>query len=189
MGADLFQELKEIADTQARFASVADHIEQAKISCHQFVFKYPLKDAGQAKTFSKVMQIKAQEAHRFVPVIMDCQALEKKNLGFSRQIIIQNGPLVQEHVLLDQETDSVIFVEEFVVLPDGKTVPGSFAAINRITQEEGRFFFYGIYLYDEEPTQATIETRDAMFQATYDNMIRFLETEDVDFVYSSLKEF
>ncbi len=48
------------------------------------------------------MQIKAQEAHRFVPVIDLSQFVAPRHLGFIREIKIKNdGSRIQEHVLVD----------------------------------------------------------------------------------------
>lgn len=174
MAADIFRTLQDSSNRADTFGAVADLIEEARDSCHQFEFKYALKNREEAEVFSKVMRIKAQAAHWFVPVIKDCQVVEKRNLGFLRQVTIQDGPIVQENVLIDQESGSVLFIEEAVLLPNGRELPGAFAAINRVIEEEGDFYFHGIYLYDEEPDLLTIEKRDEMFRATYENMLRFL---------------
>lgn len=187
---DFCSSLSEMSDQEGEtFASINAFFDDVKESCHQFVFKYPIRDSEQAALFAKALKIKAQEAHRFVPVISACKFLETRNLGFSRQVQIKGGPLVFEHVLVDQESDSLIFIEEFIILPSGEKVPGAFAAINQVREENGAWFFSGIYLYDERPAREQIAERVAMFDLTYHNMLLFIETSDVESIYLSLKSF
>ena len=169
------------------FSSIAQSIEREAPFCHTFKFRYPVKDPV---TFAKVMVIKTQEAHRFVPVIASSKFIERRNLGFSREIVIADGgPTVLEHVLVDKESPRVIFIEEAELLPNGEKKVGSFAAINRVVEEEGGWFFTGSYLYNWEPSPEEISELCQLFQDTYDNMIIFMEKENVERAYEELQKF
>lgn len=176
-------------DPAETFSSMAAYLHEIKDSCHQFYFKYPLQNAEQAEIFSKVMQIKAQEAHRFVPVIVDSKFIEPRNLGFSRKIGILDGPSIQEHVLMDPTSHSIIFIEESITLQTGETLPGAFMALNRLMEEDGTWYFSGIYLFDTVPTEQETQERVEMFRLTFENMIHFTENNDVTEAYSQLKEY
>lgn len=156
---------------QQTFENIRESIEENKDVFYQFYFKYPL-DTVSAQDFVKVMKIKSQEAHRFVPVIAFSQYIKPKHLGFLREIQITAGPTVQEHVLLDPTSDSIIFIEECIFLPKGVAL-GSFVAINSVVEEKGRFYFFGMYLYGEEPSKKQIEDRKWMFKRTWENMMSF----------------
>lgn len=172
------------------FHSIIFHLEQHAATCHRFEFKYPLKDQDHARIFAKVLQIKAQEAHRFVPSVALSQFISPSHLGFIREIIIKdNGPVIQEHVLVDQDSDRVIFIEESVDL-DGTVQLGNFAALNGVREEEGIWYFVGVYLYDWQPDSSDqIDEVVQGFQATYENMLSFIENEDVDAVYNQLQQY
>lgn len=172
------------------FASIESHLRSNIPFCHSFQFKYPLKDSAQADTFAKIMQIKAQEAHRFVPIITLSEFISPSHLGFIRHIkIANNGPTVQEHVLVDQSSMQVIFIEEWVMDANEVKHPGSFAAINSVVEEEGQWYFAGTYFYNGATHASEVPAIIEMFQKTYENMISFLENEDVDQVYNQLSEY
>ncbi len=171
------------------FATMASFLHGVQDCCHQFRFKYPLLSAEHAKTFAKVMHIKAQEAHRFVPVIKNCEFIGPRNLGFARRIVIAEGPIVQEHVLVDAASDAVIFIEESVVLPNGEVQPGAFAALNSVIEENGSCYFSGIYLYDDQPSDRQAQERKTMFRLTYENMIGFMESDDVELAFDRLGKY
>lgn len=169
------------------FVSIESQLRNNIPFCHRFHFKYPLKDKIHASCFAKIMQIKAQEAHRFVPVIALSQFIAPAHLGFIRNLKIANsGPTVQEHVLVDQNSMQVIFIEEWVMDSNGVVYPGSFTAINSIIEEEGHWYFAGTYIYKDAPDASKVPSIIQMFQMTYENMISFLENEDVDQVYDQL---
>lgn len=187
---NVFQELIASGNNiQATFQSVLAQVEAAKHVCHQFHFKYPLQDAEHAKIFAKVLQIKAQEANRFVPVIVSSRFVNPCHLGFLREIEIENGPRVLEHVLADRQSSRVIFIEESSVTPNGQEWPGEFAAVNRVVEENGAWFFTGMYLYPDQPDKKKIQENQKMFEATYKNMLAFIEKEDVDRAFTNLKAF
>lgn len=170
------------------FDSIRDFFEQKMSLYHQFQFKYPLKDREHAQIFAKVLQIKAQEAHRFVPAIALSQFISATHLGFLREIMIGGGgPTIQENVLIDRASNSVIFIEESIRTPEG-TSSGEFAAINRIIEEDGQWYFAGTYLYNDKPSQDKIDERIDMFAKTYENMMRFIEKEDVQGFYDQLEK-
>jgi hypothetical protein len=174
-------------DENETFESIEKHLRDNIPFSHRFQFKYPLKDRSQAQIFAKVLQIKAQEAHRYVPVIESSQFIAPAHLGFIREIKIENdGPKVLEHVLMDNESAQVIFIEEWVMDSNNVQYPGSFASINSVMEEEGTWYFAGTYFYNEKPKNADIPNKIRMFQETYDNMILFIENEDVDCYYSQL---
>lgn len=181
--------LKEIRakgeNSQESFESIRQYIEQNKNVFYQFYFKYPL-DGVDRQDFVKVLKIKSQEAHRFVPVIAFSEYIEPKHLGFLREIQIAAGPMVQEHVLLDRASDSIIFIEECVFLPKGVAL-GSFVAINSVVEEEGRSYFFGMYLYEDLPSQKQIEDRELMFKRTWENMMYFTKNHSLDVVFDHLK--
>jgi hypothetical protein len=89
---------------------------------------------------------------------------------------------------LDHESAQVIFIEECV---DSNNIqyPGSFAAINSVIEEEGTWYFAGTYFYNEKPRNEDISNKIGMFQKTYENMISFIENEDVDFYYNQLHSY
>lgn len=177
-------------DENETFESIEKHLRDNIPFSHCFQFKYPLRDRSHAQIFAKVMQIKAQEAHRFVHVIDLSQFIAPSHLGFIREIKIKNdGPRVQEHVLLDHESAQVIFIEEWVLDSNNIQHPGCFAAINSVIEEEGAWYFAGTYFYNEKPKNADIPNTIHMFQETYENMISFIENEDVDFYYNQLHSY
>ena len=183
-----FQEIISRGHTPAEtFASIRTFFEQHQTSYHQFQIKHPLKNQDQAQLFTKVLQIKAQEAHRFVPVIELSQFIEPSHLGFIRQIKIEgNGPIVNEHILMDPSSNAVIFIEESVTTQNGNE-PGCFTALNEIIEESGQWFFAGSYLYDSAPEDAS--KRIEMFKKTFENMVIFSESEDVDRIFNQLNPF
>lgn len=176
-------------DENETFASIEKHLRDKVTFSHRFQFKYPIGDHSQAQIFAKVMQIKAQEAHRFVPVIELSQFIAPRHLGFIREIKICDGPTVQEHVLVDHRSPQVIFIEEWVLTPDNIQYPGSFAAINSVVEEEGTWYFAGTYFYNEKPDNAKISNTIRMFHETYENMISFIENDDVDDCYNQLHSY
>jgi len=177
-------------DENETFVSIEKHLRDSIPFSHRFQFKYPLKDSSHAQIFAKVLQIKAQEAHRFVPVIDLSQFIAPSHLGFIRNIEIANsGPTVQEHVLVDQNSMQVIFIEEWVMDSNEVIHPGSFAAINGIIEEDGQWYFAGTYLYKDAPDASKVPAIIQMFQKTYENMISFQENEDVDQVYNQLHKY
>lgn len=172
------------------FASIESYLRSNIPFCHRFQFKYPLADSVQVNTFAKIMQIKAQEAHRFVPVIALSRFIAPSHLGFIRNIkIVNNGPIVQEHVLVDQNSRQVIFIEEWVMDSNETVHPGCFVAINSIIEEEGQWYFAGTYFYKDAPEPSEVPAIIQMFQKTYENMISFLENEDVDQVYNQISKY
>jgi hypothetical protein len=171
------------------FDSIRDSFEQKKSSYHQFQFKYPLKDSEHAQIFAKVLQIKAQEAHRFVPAIVLSQFISPNHLGFLREITIGGGgPTIQENVVIDRASNSVIFIEESIKTTEG-TKSGEFSAINKVIEENGQWYFTGTYLYNDKPSQDKIDERIDMFAKTYENMMNFIEKEDVQGIFDQLKKY
>lgn len=176
-------------DKTETFTSILNFFEQNKNSYYLFTFNYPLADKEQADQFAKVLAIKAQEANRFVPVIATSQFIEPSHLGFIRQITIKDGPKLQERVLIDQKTKKVIFIEDWVDI-EGQILPGSFAAVNAIVEKNEQWYFAGSYLYQANPLDTkTEESIVEMFKMTYENMLTFLQNEDVDAVYKQLHHY
>jgi hypothetical protein len=172
------------------FDTIASYLKEQAAFCHRFEFKYPLKNKEYAQVFTKVLHIKAQQAHRFVPVIAFCEFIAPSHLGFIRKYNVQGlGSSVQEHVLIDQTDDNIIFIEEFIEDIDSGVQLGCFAAINSILEEEGCWYFAGTCLYDWEPEAETINKTIQMFRKTYENMIFFIENEDIDAVYNQLSDY
>lgn len=171
------------------FESIRNSFEENNSLYHQFQFKYPLKNQEHAQIFAKVLQIKAQEAHRFVPVIALSQFISTSHLGFIRRITIDgDGPTVQEHVLVDRSSNAVIFIEEWISTKKG-IESGCFAALNNIIEENGLWYFAGTYLYNDKPNQNEIHKRIEMFTKTYENMMIFIENENVEEAYNQLSRF
>lgn len=162
-------------DERETFSSVAKAFEELQKSFEPFKFQYPLKDREYAQQFAKVMQIKAQQAHRFVPVIEQSQFVKPAHLGFIRQITVEGTP-IQEHVLVDRASNSVIFIEE----------EGYFSALNQVKEEDDKWYFSGTYVYGQRPDQK--ETQE-MFDKTFENMCRFLENENYEEIYGKLKRY
>ena len=172
------------------YQSIASYFKQGAQFCHRFQFKYPLKSKEQAHIFAKVLQIKAQQAHRFVPAISLSQFISAGHLGFIRKIqIAGNGPTIQEHVLVDGKGNQVIFIEESSVEPNGVMKQGSFAAWNGVIEENNSWYFAGLYLYNCKPDADDIQETVHMFRQTYENMMSFIENADVDIVYNQLSQF
>lgn len=185
---NFFQEINaKSKDKTETFASILHFFEQNKRSYYLFTFNYPLANKKHAEKFEKVLAIKAQEANRFVPVIESSQFIEPCHLGFIRQIRIKDGPTVQERVLVDQKTKKVIFIEDWVDIGN-QIVPGNFAAVNAVIEKNAQWFFTGDYLYEVNP-EDTEESIIEMFKKTYENMLTFLENEDVEVVYSQLHSY
>ncbi|MBA2728723.1 MAG: DUF1857 family protein [Parachlamydiaceae bacterium] len=157
---NMFQDIKNRSDDKTEtFQSIISNLEIIKTSCHQFCFRFPIQTIELATRFAQVMKIKSQEAHRFVPVISSCEFIEPRHLGFSRKIQILDGPLVHEHVLLDQASDSIIFIEESVKILNGEVYPGTFISINTLSDENGYWYFAGTYLYADKPTDTEVVKR------------------------------
>lgn len=188
---NLFQELLARSnDPHEIFPRILSYFEEHKNRSFQFQFAFPLKDEEEAKAFIKTLYIKSQEAHRFVPPIADSHFVSPRHLGFLREIhIAGNGPYVRERVLTDPDSPSIIFIEESVTLPSGKTVEGSFAALNQVIENNGQWYFTGTYLYGEEPSSSDVERRMGMFRKTYENMLSFIENEDVEAAYGQLQSY
>lgn len=175
-------------DQNESFETIHDSIEQNQSFYHQFHFKYPLKNQEHAQVFAKVLQIKAQEAHRFVPAIEFSQLISPAHLGFLREITIGGGPTIQENVLIDQASNSVIFIEKSITTKDG-VESGEFAAINKVIEENGHWYFAGTYIYNDHPSQEKINQRINMFTKTYENMMDFIEKGSVQEIYNQLKKY
>lgn len=177
-------------DEAETFDSMMCSFRQSAPFCHRFQFKYPLQDRVHAEVFARVLQIKAQEAHRFVPAIALSRFDSTSHLGFRRTInIVDAGPKIQEHLLVDKGSNKVIFIEETVEVESDKIFPGCFVAVNEIVEENGFWYFAGTYLYNSKPESDKIENTVKMFQATYDNMMSFIETGKVAEVYNQLSKF
>jgi hypothetical protein len=171
------------------FHTISKFFEQNKGSYYQFEFKYPLKDEEYAKTFTKVLHIKAQQAHRFVYVISESEFIAPCHLGFMRKIRIgTEGLTILEHILVDHPTNSHIFIEELVKTQEEERL-GSLAALNRVIEENGLWYFQGTYLYADKPNDDEICDRFEMFNQTYENMRLFIENENVDEIFEQLKKF
>ena len=116
--SSFFEEIQKKSDLNSEtFSSIASFLLQQRGAYHQFSFRYPIGTKKQAEDFIKVMQIKAQEAHRFVPVIADSQFIEPRHLGFSRRIVIVDGRTIQEHVLVDSNSPLLSFSSKKILAP------------------------------------------------------------------------
>ena len=186
---NLFQKLLLQSLNEAEtFASVESSLINLFPYYFSFQFKYPLADKTHAKKFAKILHIKAQEAHRFVPVIALSQFISPRHLGFIRNIeIANNGPTVLEHVLVAPNYQHVIFIEEYATDSNGIIHPGGFAALNSIVEENGHWYFVGLYLYRETPDVSEYSEIREMFDKTFRNMLIFSATGNVDLVFSKLK--
>jgi hypothetical protein len=178
-------------DEMETFDTIASYLKEQAVFCHRFQFKFPLKEGREyAQIFAQVLQIKAQQAHRFVPVISFSQFLTPSHLGFIRKIKIgDRGPNIQEHVLVDRIYDNIIFIEELIEDSSQGIELGCFAALNSILEEEGAWYFTGTYLYNWEPDTETMNDTIQMFKKTYENMASFIENNDVDAIYHQLSEY
>jgi hypothetical protein len=192
---DLFFDFARMAqDETETFESLHSIFKWMMPHCCYFQFKYPLKDEQQAKDFVKVLKIKAQQAHRFVPVISSCEFIAPSHLGFTRKIIVKEKDYllqerdvrIQEHIVINADSNAILFIEEWIALSTGEIMAGHFAAINDVIEEEGQWYFTGTYLYD---FVKDVEQSKQMFDATYRNMVTFLENEDVEVVYQSLAKY
>lgn len=172
---------------RVRFQSLWPH-------SHRFHFKYPLKDKEQALIFSKILHIKAQQAHRFVSLIANCQFIAPSHLGFMRTITVKEKDYllqekdvhIQEHVLVDAQTHAVMFIEDWITLSMDEVMAGHFAALNEVVEEEGQWYFAGTYLYD---FVSDVEQSKQMFDQTYESMLLFQENEDVEAIYQQLSDY
>lgn len=182
----IFHELVQLShDESSTFQTIQSYFQENQENCHQFQFKQPLKDKEHADLFKKVLRIKAREPQKFVPVITSSERLSPTSLGFMRQITIgENELTVQEHVVIDQESNACIFIEELVSTSTGVKL-GSFTASNAVVEEAGQWYFVGTYLYSGDvPNETQIYDKIKMFRKTYENMEAFLENEDLDVVYT-----
>jgi len=179
--------IKKSQDPNETFDSLFEYVKNNLNRATLFNFKFPLNDENHAKQFAKVLKIKAQQANLFVPVIESCEYISKTTNGFIRRIkISDNGPTIQEHVLLDKKSFGVLFVEEWEEL-NAARVEGRFVAWNNVIEEKGLWYFVGTYLYNDTFEPEVIEKQKAMFQKTYENMILFLEKHDIESAYLKLK--
>lgn len=166
------------------FESIQEALKNNMPNFHKFQFKYPIGNQEQGELFAKVLQIKAQEAHRFVPAIKLSEFISPCHLGFTRKIEIYDGPLIQEHVLVDKASNAVIFVEDWI---NNETVVGNFAAINQVIEQNGTWYFAGTYVYGD--SQKDVSSKIQMFDVTHKNMMEFLKNEPVDEVHKQLKQY
>lgn len=173
-------------DVRQNFDSLYNLFIDNLICGTAFHFKYTLPDVERAHIFSKVLKIKAEQAHRFVTVIEASEYVSKAHLGFIRKIKIYDGPVVQEHVLMDSKSNAVIFIEEWEEKDNARS-DGKFAALNNIIEENGIWYFIGIYLYYDDPLLHEVENRKVMFKRTYENMLEFSKTNDVGRIYEQLQ--
>jgi hypothetical protein len=182
-----FQEIITRSDHPGEtFQTILTFFNDRKELFHRFQFEYPLGDDKNAESFFKVMEIKAQEAHRFVPVFAGCQFLYPKHLGYLRKAQIANGPTIWEHTLVDKKSKSVLFIEEQEVLPNGQRIEGCFVGLNTVIEKDRQWYFSGTYLYTEKPSSEQIAQREQMFLHTYENMIAFIENGQIDSIYDQL---
>jgi hypothetical protein len=182
-----FQQLIDRSNRRAEtFQTVLAFFNHGKTSVHRFNFEYPI---GDAESFFRVLEIKAQEAHRFIPIFTHCQFLSPQHLGFLRKAVIANGPALWEHILVDKKSKSVLFIEEREVFPNGEEIAGCFAALNTVVERDGHWFFSGTYLYAQRPSSEDIQETKLVFQHTYENMIAFLKSGQIDSIYDQLQEY
>lgn len=186
-----FQELIKKSDqSDATFQKIFEDFKEHASSFYRIRFRYPLKDEQQAKQFAKLLQIKAQQAHRFVPSMKKAEFIEPRHLGFIRRLDLDGkGFTVQDRILVDKELPRILFIQEWFIDSNGKKQPGNFAAVNAVIQENGHWYFFGEYLYPLEAPAEAIEGMLITFCETYENMLLFLEKDDVDAVLRSLKTF
>jgi hypothetical protein len=171
------------------FENIKEFFGENVQSHNTFQFKFPLKDTQQAEYFIKTMWIKTQQAHRFVPVFTDCRYKERTHLGFIREVDILDGPTIREHVVVDPNSPAVIFIEESQELPNGVVIPGGFAALNSVIQEDGYWYFACTYVYSQAPQDQVVEERKEMFRETHRRMLSFIESGETETVYQELMQF
>jgi hypothetical protein len=179
----------------ATVENILADIQRNKASYAQFQFKFLIGDKASAETFAKALQVKAQEAHRFVPQIGKCEFIRASLLGFNRIVAIPKAQIeLEEHLLVNKDTNVVIFIEEWY-RPIGKVEKekGGFAAINAVEEDHGKWYFTGTYLYPESKTELKdekIAERLKMYSDTFENMKKFcLNKDEVEKVYHQLKRF
>lgn len=181
--------LEKSANRAETFDSIYDYFQKHKKGFYRYEFKHLLRDKKHAQIFVKVLAIKAQEAHRFVPPIQKSEFQTPCHLGFVRHIKIEGGgPVCSERVLVNPHGSRVIFLEEWCEM-NSSIEPGSFAAMNGIIKEKGKWYFTGEYLYSTASDEREVQARKKMFNQTYQKMLAFIEKEDVEKIYCNLKKF
>lgn len=170
------------------FRSLFTYFKEHEKNCYRYQFKYPLKDEAGARLFAKTLSIQAQIAHRFLPGISFCQFLAPSHLGFTRKITTAEGITSKEYVVLDSTAERILIAEEFSILPNGDIATAAAASFIRIIKEEGLWYFAGTYLYKNKPSQEKINEAISQFKTTYENMVFFIEKEDVNAIHSQLQK-
>jgi|GEM_PF-3652087 len=74
-------------------------------------------------------------------------------------------------------------------MPNGERIEGCFAAFNTVLKKEGLCFFAGVYLYPEKPSLQEIAQKKQMFLQTHENMIRLIESGQIDSIYDQLHKY
>lgn len=188
LGIDFFQGLIQESDRDdATFGAVLDEFNQHTPSFYRIQFKYPIK-TEQVQKFIEALQIKSQQAHRFIPRMKKAEFIETRPLGFIRRLDLDgNGFTVQDRILVDNGLPRILFIQEWFIDSEGNKRPGNFAAVNAVIQENGCWYFFGEYLYAMEPPEEAVNGMMETFWETYQNMLLFIRNEDVDEIFQSLK--
>ena len=184
----MFQQLLAASrDPRETFDSLLVRFHAMKGLSHCYEFRYRLPGDTSAERVFKALQVKAQQAHRFVPVIEQSQFVAPCHLGFTRTIQIRaGGPAVTERILFGSDRHTVLFIEETVYQLGEGELPVGYASINKLIQDDSAWSLIGTYLYAE---QNSVEAMRTMFAKTFDNMLGFAQTEQLDAVYAQLAAF
>ena len=159
--SELFNEIQEISRRESSsLEDVLTYFYGMKKTCHRFEFKYLIPE-DVASQFPRVLELKSREAHRFVPVINQCEYIQPCHLGFLRLIEVF-GQKIVERILVDKQNNLVLFIEE----------NGPYASINQVVTENGRSYFCGIYLYDAVDD---VEATKKVYLDTFLNMVEFAQ--------------
>jgi hypothetical protein len=183
-----FIELVNLARSpQSKFRVVYEKFFQLKQECpNRFDYDFIIKD-GKGALFSKVVEIKAQQAHLFVEEIKECRFVHKSTDGFTRKITIDipECPSFEERLYIDKEANGeikVIFVQDHE--------KDLFACLNRVYQDEGQWHWSGSYLYGEinHPLDIEAQNKAHMFESTFAKMLDFMnDTSEFNSIYDSLQ--
>jgi hypothetical protein len=185
----VFKELVSLAKMpSSNFESVSAKFAELQQQCsNRFDYNFPIQDGKKGELFSKVVEIKGQQAHRFVDEIKDCQFVNKNTDGYTRKIEINvpELPTFEERLFIKKQANgeiTIIFVqnhdEDF------------FACLNHVHQDGGKWYWSGSYLYGELSNSAEVESKNKqqMFDSTYANMLKFLDDKsEFNRVYESLQ--
>jgi len=142
---------------------------------NKFSYDFTIEDDKKGSLFHKVVEIKAQQAYRFVDAIKDCKFVNQETDGFTRKITIKvpSEPEFQERLFIDKKDGEI---KVYFVQNDDKD---TFACFNHVYRNERKWHWAGVYLYGQlnDTLENEKQNKKNMFDSTFANMMKLLEDE------------